>query len=222
MRRPAAIRRCFGPVLLCAAAVVFAGCGANEPPHTARDLSRLEPVDYGKTLGFGSEGEGERTKVSGWAATEHHFTWSDGIAASLAVRLHETQDPVQLQFGMCGMNVPKRVPFQRVDLYLNGERAARWKVADEDVFTVEVPQKLVSTPNPLLVVDFYMRDAVSPAGMGIGPDLRRLGVRLSWVKISAGAKQAASADRSRGDLAAAVRHVAANGLPIRAVGKTVR
>lgn len=174
-----------------AASLLLAGCAGEQPSAEAHDLMRVDPFEYGKTVFFGSGGDGERAKLTGWALTEPSFTWTDGIAASLAMRLPATQDVVQLEFRMCGMNVPKRRPFQRVDLYVNAERLARWQVADEDTFTVTLPEKFLSKPDPLLIIDFYMPNASSPVSLGLGVDLRRLGIRLSEVKISASPRQTA-------------------------------
>lgn len=167
----------------------WAEAQSQKPPT---DLTRLPRSEYGKPISFGSGGEGERLMLTGWSHPEPPFTWSDGIAASLAVRVPRTDDSVQLHFTLVGMNVPKRLPFQRVDVYVNAEKLARWQVSEENVFTVTVPQKLVSVPDPILIVDFYMPKAAAPASFGTGSDRRRLGVRLSELRISTLPRQAAS------------------------------
>ncbi len=159
------------------------GCESRQSTNTPNDLTKLERYDYEKPIVFDGRGPSERFKLTGWAGTEPPFVWSDGIAASLAIRLPATEDLVQLQIKMAGMNVPKRVPFQRVDLYINTEKVARWQVAREDVFTVTVPPKFVAQPDSLLIIDFYIPKAVSPASLGVGGDQRRLGVRLSELKF---------------------------------------
>lgn len=175
----------------------LSGCGVDAPPRIAPDLSKLAPSEYGKPIFFGSGGEGDRLKLTGWAGAEPPFTWTDGIAASLAIRLATTQEPVQLQFKMCGMNVPKRLPSQRVDLYINSEKVVRWEVSDEAVFTVPVPEKFLSKPDPLLVIDFYMPNASSPAALGVGGDSRRLGIRLSELTVLKGPPPAPSVEPAR-------------------------
>lgn len=169
----------------------LAGCGVDAPATPAPDLSRLAPCEYGKPIFFGEGGEGDRLKLSGWAGAEPPFTWSDGIAASLAVRLLPTQEEVQLHFRMCGMNVPKRIPSQRVDVYLNSEKLVRWQVADEQIFTLTVPQKFMSAPDLLLIIDFYMPNATAPAAIGVGGDGRRLGVRLAELNVTKGVQPGA-------------------------------
>jgi hypothetical protein len=192
-----------GPLIaLFALSFLATGCENEQPPHIARDLSHLEIAAYDKPILFDGGAEGERLKLSGWAPTEPPFVWSDGIAATLVARLPSTEEPVQIQFRMCGMNVPKRVPFQRVDLYVNSEKVARWTVLDDNVFTATVPAKFVSQPDPLLIIDLYTPNAASPDSLGVGGDRRRLGVRLSEVRFLKGAKQAAGGfsqlpDRSR-------------------------
>ena len=183
-------------LISCGIAGYLSLAGCKDPPqHIAPDLSKLEPVEYGTPIFYGSAGEGPRTKLTGWAPAEPHFSWSDGIAASLAIRVRPTQDLVELHIKMAGMNVPGRVKHQRVDLYVNAEKLAQWHVADEKVFTVTIPQKFVSGPNPLLLIDFYIPGAISPVSAGTGSDLRRLGVRLAEVTVSATPRDAGGGDR---------------------------
>lgn len=160
------------------------GCSEKPKGRPATDLRRLQPLEYGKPVTFRREGNGTRLLLAGWANPEHAFTWSDGIAASLALRVPQTDEPVELQFRMCGMNAPKRLLSQRVDVYINREKVARWQVADEEVFKVGVPQKFVSAPYSFLVVDFYIPHAAAPVSLGLGGDRRQLGIRLSDLVIS--------------------------------------
>jgi hypothetical protein len=182
------------PLLLVAGlAICFDFAGCNEaPPPPAPDLSRLPPCDYGKPVFFGAGADGDRHKLTGWSGAEAPFTWSDGIAASLAVRVPTTPEQVQIQFRMCGLNVPKRIPGQRVDVFVNSERLVRWQVADEQLFTLPVPQKFTAGPDPLLIIDFYMPTATAPASIGAGGDRRRLGVRLAEMIVTKGAPQPAT------------------------------
>lgn len=177
----------------------LAGCGAPQPPKPAPDLSKLEPIAYGTTIFYGSAGEGGKTKLTGWAPAEWGFTWSDGIGASLAIRVPTTTDPVELHIKMAGMNVPGRVKNQRVDLYVNAEKLARWQVADEGIFTVTVPASFVAEPNPLLIIDFYMPGAISPLSAGTGSDRRRLGVRLAEVTVLKAPREPAPANAAPAD-----------------------
>ncbi len=174
------------------------GCESGQSTNTPNDLSKLERWEYGKAIVFDGRGPSERFKLTGWSGTEPPFVWSDGIAASLAVRLPATEDVVQLQIKMAGMNVPKRVPSQRVDLYINTEKVARWQVAIEDVFTATVPARFVAQPDSLLIIDFYIPKAVSPASLGVGGDQRRLGVRLSELRFVRNAGQSAAAGAGSG------------------------
>lgn len=168
-------------VIACLAA---GGCSGKPKGRVATDLRRLEPLEYGKPVRFSRDGDGTRLLLNGWADPEYAFTWSDGIAASLAVRVPQTQEPVELEFRICGMNAPKRLPSQRVDVYINSEKVARWQVADEETFKVRVPQKFVSAADSFLVVDFYIPHAAAPVSLGLGGDRRQLGIRLSDLVLS--------------------------------------
>lgn len=149
------------------------------------------------TIFFGLGGDSERIRIRGWSHTEPHFTWTDGNSAALGVRLPPAKHPIRLRFKMAGMTAPPRVPFQRVDVQVNGEKLASWEVGEEDVFTLTVPRRFVAepkrppgAPRPFvlepgtrLLIEFNLPDAISPAEVGESGDRRRLGVRVAELHI---------------------------------------
>ncbi|HSH37957.1 MAG TPA: hypothetical protein VK993_04155 [Chthoniobacterales bacterium] len=168
-------------VLTIAAAIVAllsAGCGKDDPAKSAEARPRLSFCDYGMTVYFGAGGDSERFKLLGWSPTEGAWTWTDGIGASLAVRLAASEYPVRLSVKAAGMNVQGLLPFQPVDVAVNSHKIASWKVGDETVHTATIPQGFVRAPESFLIIDFYMPKAASPNSFGHGGDARRLGMRV--------------------------------------------
>ena len=171
-----------------------AGCGKDEPAKSAVARPRLQVCDYGMTIFFGAGGDSERFRLLGWSNTEGPFTWTDGIGASLGLKLPHSDVPVRMSMKAAGMNAPPRVPFQPVDVSINGEKIASWEVADEKVYTAIIPQRLLIPPETFFFIDFYMPKATSPGSVGQGPDGRRLGLRvvdLRFDKMPAEPKQEA-------------------------------
>ena len=159
------------------------GCGKDEPQKSQVARPRLHVVAYGMTIFFGHGGDSDRFRLLGWSGTEAGFTWTDGIGASLAMRLPASEHPVRLNVRAAGMNSPERLPFQPVEVTVNGEKIASWEVAEERVYTAIIPQRFVRVPDDLSFIDFYMPKAASPASVGQGGDLRRLGLRVVDIHI---------------------------------------
>lgn len=155
-----------------------AGCGKDDPAKTAVARPRLHVCDYDITVFFGAAGDSDRFRLLGWSAEEEAFTWTDGIGASLGVRLPRSEHPVRMSLKAAGMNVPQRLPFQPVDVYVNGEKIASWEVAAQKVHTATIPQRFVDAPESFLFIDFHMPKCASPSSLGRGPDGRRLGMRV--------------------------------------------
>jgi hypothetical protein len=158
--------------------LLTAGCGKDEPLKSAEARPRLHVCDYDITVFFGAAGDSDRFRLLGWSATEDAFTWTDGIGASLGVRLPASEHPVRMSLKAAGMNAPGRLPFQPVDVFVNGEKIASWQVADEKVHTAIIPQVFVQGPESFLFIDFHMPKVASPSSLGHGSDGRRLGMRV--------------------------------------------
>ena len=52
---------------------------------------------YGTKVSFGKNGNSEPLRVSGWSWIEPQFTWTEGRAAVLAMRVSPTNEPVALK-----------------------------------------------------------------------------------------------------------------------------
>ncbi len=101
----------------------------------------------------------------------------------IGLRLHESKLPLTLSVRAAGMNHPPQVPFQPVDVMINGEKIAHWEVAEEATFIATVPAKFMVAPDSILSVEFQLPGAVSPATFGQNGDGRRLGLRVRELSI---------------------------------------
>lgn len=169
-----------GPVLL---AFSLTACGEDNPEKSAEARPRLRAYAYGTKIFFNIGGDSERFRLAGWSTTEHDFTWTDGIGASLSVRVPRSKGPLTLDVYMAGMNHLPSVPFQPVDVSINGHKLADWEVLDDKVYSVAIPKEFADAPESLLTIDFYIPQATSPQDLGLGSDWRRLGLRLRTVEI---------------------------------------
>jgi hypothetical protein len=52
---------------------------------------------YGTKVSFGTGGNSESLRVSGWSGTESQMTCTEGTAAVLATRVSPTNEPVALK-----------------------------------------------------------------------------------------------------------------------------
>ncbi len=148
--------------------------------------NKRRPFDYeyGEIVSFSSRGDAERFQVKGWSGRERDYTWTEGTSAMIGLRLHESKLPVTLSVRAAGMNHPPQVPFQPVDVMINGEKSAHWDVGEEATFTAPIPAKFTLVPENILLVELQLPGAVSPATFGQSGDGRRLGLRVRELSVA--------------------------------------
>ena len=169
-----------------AALLLLTGCGKDVPEKSAEARPRLFTYQYGDTIRFGFGGDSERFRLTGWGETEPGMTWTDGIAASLNIRVPPTTCGVKFQLKASGMHTKPRLPFQPLDVSIHGEVVAHWEVDEEKIYAFDVPPRFVSpTEERLWTIDFYIPKAQSPANLGLNADPRRLGLRCVELVITA-------------------------------------
>lgn len=169
----------FSLLLTCA---LLAGCGKDDPVKSAEARPRTRFYAYGLKIFFGAGGDSERFRLMGWSTTEGGFTWTDGIAASLNLRVPPSKDAVTLKVHTMGMNHRPMLMFQPVDVFVNRTKIAHWEVAEDKVYSATIPKEFVVTETNL-IIDFYIPEARSPAELGLGGDFRRLGLRCAELEI---------------------------------------
>jgi len=160
-----------------AVAVAFAvlACGQSETPIQSIP-SRGVDLAYGTKVSFGTGGNSEPLRVSGWSGTEEEFTWTEGTSAVLAMRVSPTTDPVVLKMKLVGLTKDPDLPFQPVEVYINDQKIADWHVAEEPAeFSAAIPQEMTRSGG-LLGITLKIPKATSPKALGLSADPRVLGV----------------------------------------------
>ena len=72
MRFPAAVLAALALVMLCA-------CSKSNTPEPSVPGSDVN-LAYGTKVSFGTDGNSEPLRVSGWSGTESQMTWTEGTA----------------------------------------------------------------------------------------------------------------------------------------------
>lgn len=164
-----------------AAVHLLSACGKDDPDLPVLSVDRV--YVYGEKISFAAGGDSYRFTTSGWSQPEPTGTWSDGVAASLTLRLPAAKRPLRLSAKLSANIKPPVVDAQFVHVYVRGEKIATWRVADAAVFTALIPRQFVHSGG-VVNIDLHIPAAVSPQQIGSGADPRRLGVQCSEMTIS--------------------------------------
>ena len=171
--------RAFAPLVL--ACFAFGGCDKHQLPERMSE-PRPHVYVYGDRIGFGYGGDAARFRRDGWAKTEEQFTWTRGLGATMHLRVFSSDQPVTLKMRMNGIFKSPDLPYQPVDVSVNGRKIASWKVSRLKWHTAVIPRDMVDLgPNhsghtAFLVVDLYTPRSKAPSDLDLGRDSRRLGV----------------------------------------------
>jgi len=154
---PAPLAAALTLVMLCA-------CSKSNTSETSVPGSDVN-LAYGTKVSFGTGGNSEPFRVSGWSRTEPQMTWTEGTAAVLAMRVSPTNEPVALKMKLT----------QPVEVYVNDQKVADWQVANEEEFSAPIPQEMTRRGG-LLRITLKIPKATSPKALGMSADPRILGV----------------------------------------------
>jgi hypothetical protein len=81
-----------------------------------------------------------------------------------------------LKIKLAGLTKDPELPFQPVEVYVNDEKVADWRVgANPAEFSVAIPKKMTSRGG-LLTITLKIPKATSPKALGMSVDPRVLGV----------------------------------------------
>lgn len=136
---------------------------------------------------FKAGGEGAAFLVEGWSAPEAGGVWSAHSRAVLRVPLGPEVQALpnpKLQISAFGFTPPES-PRRTVVAQVEGGPAETFvfdrQKALTHLFVLPIPQPALARGEAVVV--FEIEDAVSPESLGLGPDPRRLGVGLEWIRI---------------------------------------
>lgn len=143
----------------------------------------IPEIQFDTTLSTAQHGDGLPYLERGWPGPEEGGVWSDGAQASLIFctgeRLPKVVSLALFPFLSEGW------PVQEVELWVNGTKSATVALTKESVVDVEVTDAVwdsVSQRHGLYIV-LKLKNAVSPKTLGLGEDMRMLGVNLKSITV---------------------------------------
>ena len=145
----------------------------------------VPPYQWGSLIFFTTEGNARPYQAEGWGRPEQYITWINGQRARLVLPVTAPTSPVDLKTWLCGFLVPGRVARQRLRVLVNHQFLGEWVLTDALMHekTLVIPKELLAGRREM-VITFETPNAVSPASLGSGSDVRELSVALSWLSMT--------------------------------------
>ena len=162
------------PRIALLALVCLAACDEQKNPDNPSSPGSKTAYNFDEVITFGQGGTARRYIRGGWGEPEKDRTWTNGSSASLRLTPPATDEPLRLRMKLAGFTNPPALPYQPVQVYVNDERVADWQVSDPADFIAIIPQPLAARER--LIIELRMPLANSPKALGIGEDVRMLGV----------------------------------------------
>ena len=116
-----------------------------------------------------------QNKGWGWAFPESWGVWSEGEKAKVILPLPEHPAKI-LDLAIKAFTSAKH-PFQRVEIWLNGALVKNITLNNSDMTQIELPIPQSLTED-YLIIEFKLPDNISPQKLGLGSDVRPLGIGL--------------------------------------------
>lgn len=146
-------------------------------------LSKERYYTLETVVGFGTGGASELYRAEGWANAERFFAWALGPRAQLVFNVRYDNRPLGVRMRLASLHKAPELPFQDVVLTANDVPVAQWQVAKVGDFTAVIPPAVLKRRSRL-TLDLLLPNATSPKSLGIGPDLRPLGVSCFELQIT--------------------------------------
>ena len=173
------------PAALIAAALALTGCNRSDPIDDADVSGGTAELTYGTKVSFGQGGGSERFRESGWSKTEEKFTWTEGMIAVLKMKIPATKNSATVKMRLAGLIKEPALPFQPVEVEVNGQKMADWQVGDVAEFVTAIPHDFTRKGGELTIT-LKTPKATSPKALGLNLDPRVLGVCCLELELSKG------------------------------------
>jgi len=174
----AMLRRYFWISLMAPTLVV----GQTSAADSSTPVASIPSVVVGTSIQFKAGGNSERYRLSGWSKTEKEYTWSEGKSAQLGLPIPSGPGALTLFAKMGALVSRPTVPYQKVEVFANGQKIADWEVADTVDFSALIPAKVTKNES-ILNIEFRVPNATSPKALGLGDDGRVLGIRVYSLEL---------------------------------------
>ena len=172
------LRRYFWISLMASTLVV----GQTSAADSSTPVASVPGVVVGTSIQFNAGGNSERYRLSGWSKTEKEYTWSEGKSAQLGLPIPSSPGALTLLARMGALVSRPAVPYQKVEVFANGQKIADWEVADTADFSALIPAKVTKNKS-ILNIEFRVPNATSPKALGLGDDARILGIRVYSLEL---------------------------------------
>jgi hypothetical protein len=140
--------------------------------------------NLGTIVSFGSRGDSGRFKDGGWSGADKEFTWTTGKSAKLQFSIANSEAPLTLKMRLLGFTKAPELPFQPVEVDVNGQKVADWDVGGELTdFVATIPNEIIKDGSELNI-ELKTPKATTPQSFGGSADTRVLGVSCWELVIS--------------------------------------
>lgn len=121
----------------------------------------------------------------GFSTPEQSFTWTDGKYAVLGLNINEGDKDLLMDIDAFGYLSQPKTESQRVEIYVNNQRIKQLSlpIDQNELKQIVIPKNIQKLGR--IVIAFSLLDAASPAELGTGGDVRKLGIAVSKIKITA-------------------------------------
>jgi hypothetical protein len=143
---------------------------------------RLDDID------FSSNGPGHNYMLDGWSSAEKWGTWSDADSASLLLEPSKVPSRGILEITINAFPfLEKKHPLQEIEISINNKYIDKiiYSSTNETIKKIKIPSELISDKKGLMLINFKLKNPISPHKLGISPDTRTLGIGLKSIQIKA-------------------------------------
>jgi hypothetical protein len=145
-----------------------------------------QTYEIGSTIRFDEKGNSAAYRRSGWSQQESDHVWTDTNSATLDLLIKgDVAGPLELHTVAEGLRHEPDLPSQEVQVYANGTQVGTWQVGAKSDYSVTLPPAVTATNKPLHI-EFRIPHATSPKKLGLGDDLRTLGIALFELRLQPG------------------------------------
>lgn len=154
------------------------------------DAPQLPMVMLGEKVSFGRGNSSYNYLIGmgkfnengwGWSYPEEWGTWSEGRKSKILIPLAEKQAPRIIYFKLRGF-ISDSHKEQNVKIWVNNQYLSNLVIRNKlpMTYSVLIPNDIKSN---YLLIEFQLPNAVSPKRLGLGDDVRELGIGLEYLEL---------------------------------------
>jgi hypothetical protein len=152
----------------------------------------------GQRVDFRAGGRGQEYLIEGWSYPEAEYTWSLGQTSIVRFSHEGRREDHALLLRGAPLVREGALPFQRLEVVVNGAMVARLVLRAKTQIELMVPAAVIGD-GPAVEVVFHWPDATAPSELGGSGDSRALAFAMGLVELrplAAGARSAVAAQRA--------------------------